>query len=54
MNVEKDGQRIFVFAVVALVAFAQFLFMRRVYDWIVGKTEDASERIDQELDKKEL
>ncbi|CAD1811761.1 uncharacterized protein K4G60_g3380 [Candida parapsilosis] len=54
LNVEKDGQRIFVFAVVALVAFAQFLFMRRVYDWIVGKTEDASERIDQELDKKEL
>lgn len=54
LNVEKDSQRILVFAVVAAVAFAQFLFMRRVYDWVVGKTEEASDKIDEELDKKEM
>lgn len=54
LNVEKDSQRIFVFAVVAFVAFGQFLVMRRVYDWVVGKTEEASGKIDEELDKKNL
>lgn len=42
------------FAVVAFVAFGQFLVMRRVYDWVVGKTEEASEKIDEELNKKKL
>ncbi|KAI5964263.1 uncharacterized protein KGF55_002205 [Candida pseudojiufengensis] len=54
MNVEKESERIIVFVVVGTVAFGQFLLMRQVYDWVVGKTEEASIKIDKELDKKNL
>ncbi|KAI5956390.1 hypothetical protein KGF54_000865 [Candida jiufengensis] len=54
MNVEKESSRIIVFAVVGIVAFIQFLFMRQVYDWVVGKTEEATTKIDEEMDKKNL
>ncbi|CAK9441721.1 uncharacterized protein LODBEIA_P55890 [Lodderomyces beijingensis] len=49
MDVERDSQRVAVFVAVALVAFASFLYMRKVYDWVVGVTEEYSAEIDKKL-----
>lgn len=54
MDMESDGLRMVVFVVVGLVAFMQFLFMRRIYDFIVAKTELADREIDRELSRKNL
>ncbi|KAI3403298.1 hypothetical protein KGF56_003886 [Candida oxycetoniae] len=50
MDVEKDFHRVLIFAIVAFVAYFQFLTMKRVYDWVVGATEEASIEIDKKLD----
>ncbi|ODV76736.1 uncharacterized protein CANTADRAFT_57329 [Suhomyces tanzawaensis NRRL Y-17324] len=47
MNVETETERVFVFIVVGGVAFLQFLIFKGLYDWIVGKTEEADEAIDR-------
>lgn len=49
LDVGTDLYRVGVFGVVGMVAFSQFLFMKKVYDVVVGSTEDAQEEIDKKL-----
>ncbi|ABN67301.2 conserved hypothetical membrane protein [Scheffersomyces stipitis CBS 6054] len=50
LDVDSDEKRMVVFAMVALVAFAQFLIMRKLYDVVVVYNEKLDDKIDMELD----
>lgn len=50
LDVGSEEKRALVFAVVGAVAFSQFIFMKKVYDWIVKETI----KVDQEIDKKNI
>ncbi|EGW31899.1 uncharacterized protein SPAPADRAFT_60992 [Spathaspora passalidarum NRRL Y-27907] len=54
LDVESEVERAAIFGVVTLVAFLQFLFLRKVYDFIVKTTEEIDDEIDKGLDKKNI
>lgn len=43
LNTEKESTRIMIFGLVAFVGFSQFIFMRMLYDWIVGSSDEEIE-----------
>lgn len=52
LNGDKS-HRMVAFAVVGLVAFVQFLFLRKIYDWIVITTQEIEAAIDGTLHEKD-
>jgi hypothetical protein len=52
LNVDTELQRGIVFCMVGLSTFCQFLSLRKLYETIVGVTEDVSAEIDHKLAKK--
>lgn len=49
LDVGSEEKRALVFAVVGTVAFCQFIFMKRVYEWIVKETINVDEQIDKKM-----
>lgn len=53
LNVDTDQKRVFVFFMVGIIAFGQFLLLRKLYDVVVRATKDTEKKLDRKL-KKEL
>lgn len=53
MDVDSVYHRMIIFSVIALIAFLQFLFLRKVYDWIVETTEEIDSAIDRKFPEKD-
>lgn len=54
LNVDSDQKRLFVFFIISIIAFGQFLLFKKLYQVVVTATEEFEREIDQELEKKEL